>query len=99
MIFPTTHRLAPFIYSPGRDGLMRLKVLPLIGRPRTIEVETSNDTVIKHVIERVREILGISEPNLRLSLNGRVLDEMATLEEEGAEEGETYYLFPQGEGG
>ncbi|MCS7142594.1 MAG: hypothetical protein NZ920_02185 [Aigarchaeota archaeon] len=78
---------------------MRIKVIPLIGPHRKIELDVHPNTLIRHFIEQVCDLLELRETNIRLSYNGRVLNEFATFAEESAKEEEAYLMYPQGEGG
>lgn len=78
---------------------MRVVVVPLVGRPRKIVVETESKAHVGSVKESVCRLLNLPVESFRLAFRGRVLADSASLEEEGVKEGESYYLFPGVVGG
>jgi len=78
---------------------LRVVVVPLVGRPRRIVVETDPRAPVSSLKEAVCRLLNLPVESFRLAFRGRVLSDSASLEEEGVREGESYYLFPGVVGG
>ena len=78
---------------------MRMVVVPLVGRPRKIVIETDSKALVANMKDAVCRMLNLPVESFRLAFRGRVLAESASLEEEGVQEGEQYYLFPGVVGG
>lgn len=78
---------------------MRMVIVPLVGRPRKIVIDADPKMLVSNVKEAVCRMLNLPVESFRLAFRGRVLTESASLEEEGIQEGDSYYLFPGVVGG